>query len=123
MRSGTQFTQQNVFLPDMFFEMHLCGLHICYLKKMGKFGFIQMVKDNMKLFSKRQIAGATRLFEKMIFPSLADFRAIVSAGSVPGSDVTPKDVKFTEVIWGCSILKIRGFNDKHLRIFFSKIKI
>ncbi len=50
---------QQFGLPDLFFEMHPCGLHICYLKKMGEFGFIQMVKDNMKHFRKRQIAGAT----------------------------------------------------------------
>jgi hypothetical protein len=78
---------------------------------MGEFGFIQTVKDNMKLFSKRQIANATPakdLFKKMIFPSTADLRAIVSAGGVPGSDVTLKDVKAAEVIWGCSILKMNG---------------
>jgi hypothetical protein len=37
----------------------------------------------MKLFSKQQIAGAVQardLFEKMIYPSTADFRVIVSAG-------------------------------------------
>jgi hypothetical protein len=45
-------------LSDLFFEMYPCGLHICYLKKMGEFEFIQTVKDNMKLFSKHQIAGA-----------------------------------------------------------------
>ena len=50
---------QQFVLPDLFFMMHLCGLHICYPKEMGEFGFIQTVKDNMKLFSKRQIAGAT----------------------------------------------------------------
>jgi hypothetical protein len=36
-----------------------------------------MVKDNMKLFSKRQTAGATQakdLFEKMIFASTVNFR-------------------------------------------------
>jgi hypothetical protein len=33
---------QQFGLPDLFFEMHLCGLHICYLKKMGEF------KDNIK---------------------------------------------------------------------------
>jgi hypothetical protein len=91
--------------------MHPHGLHICYPKKMAEFGFIQTVKDNMKLFSKRQIAGATQakdLFKKMISPSTADFRAIVSAGSVPGSDVTLKDVKAAEVIWGCSVLKMKG---------------
>jgi hypothetical protein len=53
--------------------MHLCGLHICYPMKMDEFGFIKTVKDNMKLFSKRQNAGATQamnLFEKMIFFTL-----------------------------------------------------
>jgi hypothetical protein len=82
---------QQFGLPDLFFEMHPCGLHICYPKKMSEFGFIWPVKDNMRLFSKWQIASATRakdLFKKMIFPSTADFRAIISAGNVPGSDVT-----------------------------------
>jgi hypothetical protein len=50
---------QQFGLPDLFFEMHPCGLHICYPKKMGEFGFIQMVEDNMKPFSNWQIAGAT----------------------------------------------------------------
>ncbi len=50
---------QQFGLPDLIFEMHPCGLHICYPKKMSEFGFIQTLKDNMKLFSKRQIAGAT----------------------------------------------------------------
>jgi hypothetical protein len=50
---------QQFGLPDLFFKVHPCGLHICYPKKMGEFGFIQTVKDNMTLFIKRQIAGAT----------------------------------------------------------------
>ncbi len=95
----------------MFFEMHPCGLHICYPKKMGESGFILTVKDNMKLFSKRQVAGATQakdLFEKMIFPSTADFRKFFSAGGVLGSDVTLEDVKAAKVIWGRSVLKMKG---------------
>jgi hypothetical protein len=44
----------------------------------------------------------------MILPSTADFRSIVSAGGVPASDVTLKDVKAAKVIWGCSILKMKG---------------
>ena len=47
-------------LPDLLFEMHPCGLHVCYPKNMGEFGFVQTVEDNMKLFSKRQIAGAVQ---------------------------------------------------------------
>jgi hypothetical protein len=78
---------------------------------MGQFGFVQTVEDNMKLFSKRHVAGARKareLFEKLIYPSTADFRAIVSAGGVPGSDVTLDDVKAAEVVWGRSVLKLKG---------------
>jgi hypothetical protein len=102
---------QQFGLLNLFFEMHPCGLHICYPKKMGEFGFIQTVKNNIKFFSKRQIAGANQardLFEKMIYSSTADFRAIVSAGGVLGSDVTLEDVKAVEVIWGRCILKMKG---------------
>jgi hypothetical protein len=98
-------------LPDLLFEMHPCGLHVCYPKKMGEFGFVQTVEDNMKLFSKGQIAGAVQardLYKKLMYPSTSDFRAIVSAGGVPGSDVTTKDVKDADVIWGQSVLKMKG---------------
>jgi hypothetical protein len=44
----------------------------------------------------------------MIFPSTADFRAVVSAGGVLGSDVTLEDVKVAKVICGCSILKMKS---------------
>jgi hypothetical protein len=107
-------------LPDLLFEMHPCGLHVCYPKKMGEFGFIQTVKDNMKLFSKWQIAGAVQakdLYEKMIFLSTADFREIVRAG-IRGCDVTAADARATKVVWGCSVLKMKGntrkINVKHL---------
>jgi hypothetical protein len=66
----------------------------------------------MKLFSKQQIAGAVRardLYKKLIYPSTAeDYRAIVSVGGVPGSDVTIEDIKAAEVIWGRSVLKMKG---------------
>jgi hypothetical protein len=88
---------------------------------MGEFGFIQRVEDNMKLFSKQQIAGAVQardLFEKMIYPSTADFRVIVSAGGILGCKVMPDDVKATEVIWGQLVLKMKGNtvrrNDKRM---------
>ncbi len=80
-------------------------------KEDGRVWFHTICKDNMKLFNKQQIAGATGakdLYEKMIFPSTADIRAIVSAGGIPGCEVMPEDVKTAEVIWGCSVLKIKG---------------
>jgi hypothetical protein len=36
----------------------------------------------------------------MIYPSTADFRAIVSAGGISGCKVMPDNIKATEVIWG-----------------------
>ena len=47
-------------LPDLLFEMHPCGLHVCYTKNMGQFRFFQTVHDNMKLFSKCQIVKANK---------------------------------------------------------------
>ncbi len=91
--------------------MHPCGLHVCYPKKMGQFGFVQTVQDNMKLFSKCQLAGAQRareLYELLLYPSTSDFRAIVSAGDVPDPNVTLDDVKATDVTWGRSVLKMKG---------------
>ena len=44
----------------------------------------------------------------MIGPSTADFRAIVSAGSILGCEVMPEDVKTAKVIWGQSVLKMKG---------------
>ncbi len=35
-----------------------------------------------------------------MYPSTSDFRAIVSVGGGPGSDVTTEDVKAADVIWG-----------------------
>ncbi len=40
------------------------------------------------------------MYKKLIYPSTADYRAIVSMGGVPGLDVTIKDIKAAEVIWG-----------------------
>jgi hypothetical protein len=78
---------------------------------MGEFGFVQTVEDNMKLFSKQQIAGvvqANDLYKKLIYASTADYRAIVSVWGVLGLDVTIKDVKVDGVIWGQSVLKMKG---------------
>ncbi len=48
------------------------------------------------------------MLEKTIYPSTADFRAIVSAGGISGCKVTPDNVKAAEVIWGRSVLKMKG---------------
>ena len=65
----------------------------------------------MKLFSKSQISGAVQarnLYDKLIYSSLTDFWAIVSTGGIPGCGVTLDNAKAAEVIWGWSVLKMKG---------------
>jgi hypothetical protein len=68
-------------LPNMVFDMHPCGLHVYYPKKIdGQYGFVQTVADNMKLFTKRQIEGALKarhLYETLGYPSNADFETVL----------------------------------------------
>jgi hypothetical protein len=48
-------------LPNMVFDMHPCGLHVYYPKKIdGQYGFVQTVANKMKLFTKQQIEGAMK---------------------------------------------------------------
>ncbi len=49
-------------LPNMIFDMHPCGLHVSYPKTSnGQYGFVQIVADNMKLFTKQQIENALKV--------------------------------------------------------------
>jgi hypothetical protein len=68
-------------LPDLLFEVHPCDVHICYPKKMDEFGFVQTVEDNLKLFSKQQIAGVVQardMYNKLMYPSTSDFSRLQS---------------------------------------------
>ncbi len=47
------------------------------------------------------------MYEKLIYPSTSDLRAIASVGGVLGLDVTTDDVKATDVIWGQSVLRMK----------------
>ena len=46
-------------LVDLHFTMHPCGLHILEQESEGAM-FVQTVEDNLKLYTKRQIAAATK---------------------------------------------------------------
>ena len=99
-------------LPNMIFEMHPCGLHVYYPEKVdGKYSFVQTVADNMKLFMKRQVAGALRarhLYETIGYPSEADFEAVLHVRGIGGCTVTANDAKVAHKIWGSSVPKLKG---------------
>jgi hypothetical protein len=68
-------------LPNMIFDKYPCGLHVHYPEKTdGHYGFIQTVADNMKLFTKQQIEGASKarhLYKTLGYPSNANFEAVL----------------------------------------------
>ena len=88
-------------LVDLHFTMHPCGLHILEQENEGAM-FVQTVEDNLKLYTKRQIAGATQarnLYENLLCPSVEDFHNIISTGRIIGSQVTLDDAKRALKIW------------------------
>ncbi len=82
------------------------------LKKIdGQYGFVQMVAENMKLFTKRQIDGALKtrhLYETLGYPSNANFESVLRAGGIGGCSVTVEDAKVAQKIWGSSVPRLKG---------------
>ena len=104
--------QEKNGLPNMVFNMHPCGLHVCSLEKIdGQYGFVQTVADNMKLFTKQKIDGglkAHHLYETLGFPSNADFEAVRQVGGFGGCTITVDDTKVVYKIWGTSVPRLNG---------------
>ena len=98
-------------LPNMVFDMHLCGLHVYYPEKIdGQYGFVQTIADNMKLFTKQQIEGAlkARLYETLGYPSNANFETVLRAGGISGCTLTADDAKVAYKILGDSVPRLKG---------------
>jgi hypothetical protein len=96
----------------MVFDMHPCGLHICYPEKTdGKYSFVQTVDDCMKLFTKRQIEGALKarhLYKTLAYPSNADLEAVLQVCGIGGCTVTVDDAKVAHKIRRASVPKLKG---------------
>jgi hypothetical protein len=96
----------------MVFDMHPCGLHIYYPEKIdGQYDFVQTVPNNMKLLTKRQIAGAMKvchLNETLGYPSNANFESEIRAGGICSCTLTADDAKVSHKIWGDSFSRLKG---------------
>ena len=99
-------------LPNMIFDMHPCGLHICYPKKSdGQYGFVQTVAENMKLFTKEQIEGELKvrhLYKTLGYPSNAAFEAMLRVGGIGGCTISVEDAKVAYKISGASVPRLNG---------------
>ena len=90
--------------------MHPCGLHVLEHPKKGIM-FILTVDKNKKLFTKRQIAGATKArntYEALLCPSVEDFGHIIGSGAIQGCKLTTEDVNISFKIFGPSVVKDKG---------------
>jgi hypothetical protein len=73
--------------------------------------FIQTEEDNLKLYTKRQLARATQardLYENLLSPYVEYFHNIISTGGIRGCQVTIEDVTTAMKIWGPLVTKAKG---------------
>ena len=90
--------------------MHSSGLHF-YDPKREEFTFVVTVEENMKSFSKRQIASAEKartLMAGLAFPSSTDYKWILRSNQVQECPVTTDDADVADKIWGKSIPSLKG---------------
>ena len=90
----------------MVFRPHSSGLHVYDeddLRGHASYSFAEMVKGNMSMFTKRQVASANlacNLQAGLAYPSVDDLRWIVKANLLKDNPVTNQDVDVALKIWG-----------------------
>ena len=87
-----------------------CGLHALEQPKKGSM-FILTVNKNKKLFSKQQIAGATKArntYKALLCPSVEDFGHIIGSRAIRGCKLTTDDAKISFKIFRPSVVKDKG---------------
>jgi hypothetical protein len=72
---------------------------------------INMVEENKKLFSERQVAKACKareLYNVLGSPSIQDFKAIVNSNAIRNNPITLEDMNIAERIIGPEIERVKG---------------
>jgi len=99
-------------LPNIIFREHESGLHYYDpTDQHGNFAFVETVRANKALFTKRQIKDAQRarrLYKCLSHPSIQDFKWLLQSNSIKDCPVTLKDAEIAEKIWGPSIATLKG---------------
>ena len=108
-------------MMDLCFVEHESGLHIMERLDRNTSGstFVQTVRENMKLFTCRQIKGATKaqeLYELLQCPSEPDFDTTLRNNAIKGCKVTLEDARIMWQIWGPSVIKMKGNDTRQVKI-------
>ena len=94
----------------MLFKMHSSGLHY-YDPFNEDFNFINTVKENKAVFTKRQIESADKereLYASLVYPSNADYKWILKSNQIKYCPVSIEDAEVATKIWGPNIAALKG---------------
>jgi hypothetical protein len=100
--------------PDMVFKPHSSGLHVLDVndsRSQASYSFVETVAENMKLFTKRQIASAQQahnLQAGLGFPSVQDYKWIVKANMLKDCPVIHQDVDVALKVWSNKVPMLKG---------------
>jgi hypothetical protein len=102
-------------MMDLCFVEYESGLHIMERLDGTTSGstFVQTVKENIKMFTSRQIKSATKareLYELLQCPSEPDFDTTLRTNVIKGCKVTLEDARIVWQIWVPSVIKMKGNN-------------
>jgi hypothetical protein len=100
-------------LVDLYFRMHESGLHILVRSDYSGSGqcFVETIKGNMSVYTRREVAGATKareLYEHLIYPGVRDYCNIIQTGGIRNCTVTLDDAKRSFKIFGPHVIKGKG---------------
>jgi hypothetical protein len=99
-------------LPNMIFQEHPSGLHYYDPRReQGSFSFVETVRANKALFTKRQVKGAQlarRLYKCLSHPSIPDFKWVLRTNGIKDCPVTLTDAEIAQKIWGPNIATLKG---------------
>ena len=73
--------------------------------------FVNTVSENKSGFTKRQIKAAEAartLYATLLYPSLKDFKWVLSSNHIQNCPVTVQDVDVASKIWGKNIATLKG---------------
>jgi hypothetical protein len=99
---------------DMVFKPHPSGLHVYDPDDPwghASYSFVKTVKENMAMFTKRQIVNAElarKLQAGMAYPSISDLKWVVQSNQIKDCPVTAQDVNVVLKIWGPSVALLKG---------------
>lgn len=88
--------------------------YCCNMSSRSDTALVQTVGDNTQLYTKREVAGATKardMLIKMGYPAVKEAIATVQSGT--NFDITSRDFQIADAIWGPDIGSPKGKTVKH----------